>query len=365
MLLGTCGILLVHAVAGYPLLMMAAARLARRPVRYGPCRVRVSVLMAVRNEEAAIAGKLRALLQLEDAELIDEILVGSDGSTDGTEAAVRAREGDRIRLIRFDSQRGKAAVLNDLAAASRGDVLLFADTRQAFAPDALRRLLAPLHDPGVGVVSAALHQPPPASGLARLVLHAYWRAERALRAAESATGSTPGATGAGYVLRRALWQPLPADTILDDMAAPMAAIRLGMRCILEPAAVLRDEAPGAWTDEESRRRRTLCGLVQLALRNPGWCIPDRSRIAFRWISHRVLRAALPFLLLGLGAGLAGTAGMQAPVRFAAGLALAGIVAADLAAAFLRDTVLGCRLPASPLALAWADYVRGRHRRGWK
>jgi hypothetical protein len=49
----------------------------------------------------------------------------------------------------------------------------------------------------------------------------YWRYEKQIRRDESAIASTMGATGAMYAMRRSLWRPLPEDTILDDVLAPM------------------------------------------------------------------------------------------------------------------------------------------------
>ena len=56
----------------------------------------------------------------------------------------------------------------------------------------------------------------------------YWKYEKQLRRLESAVGSTLGATGAIYAIRRALYRPLPADTILDDVLTPMRVVLAGL-----------------------------------------------------------------------------------------------------------------------------------------
>src|SRR5262249_56085406 len=65
----------------------------------------------------------------------------------------------------------------------------------------------------------------------------YWRYEKRLRRLESAVGSTLGATGAIYALRRALYQPLPDDTILDDVLTPMRAVLGGARVVFTDRAI--------------------------------------------------------------------------------------------------------------------------------
>src|SRR5436190_1784043 len=51
---------------------------------------------------------------------------------------------------------GKALALNAGVAAARHDIIVYADARQVFAPDALRELVAPFVDPAVGGVTGEL-----------------------------------------------------------------------------------------------------------------------------------------------------------------------------------------------------------------
>ena len=57
--------------------------------------------------------------------------------------------------------------------------------------------------------------------------------KRSCAGARAASGSTLGATGAIYAVRRALWRPLPADTLLDDVLAPMRVVLAGYRVVLQ------------------------------------------------------------------------------------------------------------------------------------
>ena len=60
-----------------------------------------------------------------------------------------------VRLIEVAGN-GKAAALNTGVAAARHGILVFADARQRFAPDAVRRLVANFADATVGAVSGEL-----------------------------------------------------------------------------------------------------------------------------------------------------------------------------------------------------------------
>ena len=93
------------------------------PVRRGACEPFVSVVMVVRDEEAVLREKLRNLLELEYPPERCQIVVVSDGSTDGTEAILReAARNPRVHVLFNQLARGKACGLNDgNESGARGD----------------------------------------------------------------------------------------------------------------------------------------------------------------------------------------------------------------------------------------------------
>jgi cellulose synthase/poly-beta-1,6-N-acetylglucosamine synthase-like glycosyltransferase len=214
----------------------------------------------------------------------------------------------RVRLIPFAQRRGKTAVLNELVPQCRYDVVVLMDARQLVAPGAIRALLARFNDEEVGVVSGELVFREceeerdewggirGGSGTAE-GMGAYWRYEKWIRKNEAVVGSVPGATGACYAMRRALFCRIPPQTILDDVAYPMQAVMQGYRCVFEEQAVVFD-VPSCDTQQESvRKRRTLAGNVQLVQLFPGWLLPSRNPIAFQFVSHKILRLFVPFLAI--------------------------------------------------------------------
>ena len=365
--------LLFYTYLGYPLHMLVLARLARRPVRRGRFDGRVSVLVSVHNEAPRLAEKISSVLQ--SGAVVDEILIGSDGSTDDPAAVVAALGDPRVRLQAFEARRGKPSVLNDLMRTARGDVVVMTDARQPFAPGALEALLAPFADPAVGVVSGHLvFRMPADAGDATRGVGAYWGIEKSIRLAESASGSVPGATGALYAIRRELLQPIPADTLLDDVAIPMQAIARGGRCLFEPAAICFDLPSVSSSREAVRKRRTIAGNIQLMFRHPAWLLPWRQPAWWRFIGHKLLRLFAPFALLALFAASALRADQRSfhCALFAAQVAGwgTGWIAMALARAGLKTgRLLGIAeiflvLNLATL-LAWWDALRGRYEPAWK
>ena len=211
-------VLLAYTYVGYPALAWARATLRPRPPRTDGIEPDVTVVLAVHNESDRIIGRIENLLAIDYPRDRLEILVGSDGSTDGTVERARAFEHDGVSVVAFGSRRGKPAILNDLVPKARGTIVVLGDARQRFDPDAIRALVGPFADPRVGVVSGELFLAagedgtPVGDGLGF-----YWRYEKFIRRHESGAASTPGATGAIYAIRRDLFQPLAEDTILDDV----------------------------------------------------------------------------------------------------------------------------------------------------
>ncbi|MEZ2418915.1 glycosyltransferase family 2 protein [Luteibacter sp. RCC_6_2] len=290
--------LLLHVFVGYPLLVWMQARLRPLPVARRAILPTVSIVMAVHDGERFIRAKLASLKQLDyPAELID-IVIACDGCHDTTVTTARRSTDPRVTVLDFPNRRGKAACLNDAVALTRGEVLLFTDVRQKLSPVALRELVANLGDPTVGAVGGELHMENVRSGFAQGV-DFYWRYEKGIRHAESLSGSTIGVSGALYAIRRSLFQPLPAGTVLDDVLVPMRVAAQGKRVVFEPKAMAWDQ-PSQLPEEERRRKiRTLAGNYQLIQLAPWLLAPWRNPLWFRFVSHKLLRLFAPWLILAL------------------------------------------------------------------
>ncbi len=291
---------IAYAYVGYPLLLWVRSWWSPRPVMRGTATPPVSAVMVVRNEEAAIGAKLRNLLMLDYPPGQFEVVVVSDGSTDGTVAAVSEfqKNDARVRAVVKPESRGKAAGLNDAIGAARGEVLLFTDARQPIEPGALRLLIENFSDPEVGAASGELMLGDPASGETGTGMGLYWRVEKKIRELESASGSVAGATGAIYCARRELLAPLPEGTILDDVLLPMQVVRRESRVIFDSRARAWDSPDLGSSREFARKVRTLSGNYQLLQIAP-WLLGSGNAIRFEFISHKLSRLVVPFALVAL------------------------------------------------------------------
>jgi cellulose synthase/poly-beta-1,6-N-acetylglucosamine synthase-like glycosyltransferase len=197
-----------------------------------------------------------------------------------------------VRVVAYPWRRGKPAVLNDTIPRCRGDIVVLGDARQRWSPDAVRVLVQSFADPRVGAVSGELQLLDAGGTAVGAGVGAYWRYEKLIRRAESAVDSTVGATGAIYAIRRALFSPIPPDTLLDDVLIPLRIARRGFRVLFDGRAQAWDHVAASAREEYTRKVRTIGGVLQLFAREPWLWLPTH-RLWVQAISHKLLRVAAP------------------------------------------------------------------------
>jgi cellulose synthase/poly-beta-1,6-N-acetylglucosamine synthase-like glycosyltransferase len=287
---------MLYTYVGYPLVMWALARLRPNPWKAAPITPSVSIVLAVHNGVMLLPGKMEHLLSLDYPE-VQEIIVVSDGSTDGTEELLEAQQDPRLKAIVLKEHGGKAVALNAGVAAATADAIVFVDIRPQIAPGAIQQLVNNFADPSVGCVSGNLQLREEGHDAASAAVGGfYWRYEQWIRTCEAVTDSPVGVYGGFYAIRRelAVWQP--PGIILDDMFQPLSIIRQGYRSVVDPTAYVYDIWPKKVEGEFHRKVRTLAGNYQLFQLAP-WTLTPQNRVLFQLVSHKVMRLVVPYLLI--------------------------------------------------------------------
>jgi cellulose synthase/poly-beta-1,6-N-acetylglucosamine synthase-like glycosyltransferase len=351
--------LLAYVYVGYPLLAWARAVVHAASVSRIPSEPIVTVVVVAHNEAQRIERRIENLLSLDYPRHKLEIVIASDGSTDETVSRAKYFEAFGVRVLTFDSRRGKAAVLNDVVPSARGEIVVLADARQRFDGGTLRALAADFGDARVGAVSGELVIRSRANDSGSTIAAGasfYWRYETFIRRNESRANSTVGATGAVYAIRRELFERMPDDTLLDDVLIPMKIISRGYRVIFEPGARAYDLAVASPRQEFVRKVRTIAGMFQLFARERWLFNPLRNSVWFETLSHKGLRLLTPLLhvvILIANVGL-----VSIPVYRWLFAAQVGFYAAAAMAHLLgqRRAVLLMRVPYTMCLLVWATVV---------
>lgn len=296
-LFGISIFILIYTYAGYPIQLAIQAKRWPAPVRRDAITPDVVMIVVGYNEGQRIASKIDTCLAQDYDPSHLRVLVASDGSTDNMCDVVANHPDPRVSLLANPARRGKAACLNDAVSHTQQPIIVFTDARQRLHPQAVSRLVANFADPTIGAVSGELvfeddHGSPFSEGIG-----AYWKYEKFIREHEALSGSVVGVTGALYAIRRECYHPIPAETILDDVAIPMLAAIKGWRISFESSAIAYDHPSHDAEKEKIRKVRTLAGNFQLLSLVKGITDPWVNPLWGRFFAHKVLRLICPIALV--------------------------------------------------------------------
>lgn len=287
---------LAYVYLVYPAIISVVSSRTAVAVRPAPFEPRVCLFITANDEAAVIGAKLHNSLALDYPAGRLEIVVASDGSVDATNDIVRSFGSDRVRLLAFPERRGKIAAINDGMAIVNSEIVVFSDANTLLERGALRALVRNFADDEVGAVSGDVMLEGERAALGSSE-DLYYRYERWLQSCESRVGTMVGVDGALYAIRRELFVAPPTDTILDDMAIPMAIARAGRRVIFEPDARGHERGSETASEEFARKARVVAGAVQF-LKRPDSAVPRRNRqLLVTMLSHKALRWLSPAFAL--------------------------------------------------------------------
>lgn len=298
--------LLAYVYVAYPLVIALVSSRRGLPVRWSSFEPSVCLFITANDEGAVIEAKLRNALSLDYPPHRLDILVASDGSVDGTNEIVRTFAPHGVRLLAFPERRGKIATINEAMSTVTAEIVVFSDANTFLEAGAVRALVRNFADETVGAVSGdvILEGERAALGSSEDL---YYRYERWLQSCESQIGTMVGVDGALYAIRRALFVPPPADTILDDMAIPMAVTRAGRRVVFEPEAQAHERGSQSAIEEFVRKSRVVAGAVQFLSRRESDVPRQNHQLVVTMISHKALRwlsPAFAFLAFATSSALA-------------------------------------------------------------
>jgi cellulose synthase/poly-beta-1,6-N-acetylglucosamine synthase-like glycosyltransferase len=300
LLAAICLVLAVWHFVAYPaaIRLLAALRPAVRPQLQDHELPSVALIIAAFNEERVIGAKLANCLALDYPRDKLQIVVAADGSSDRTAERVRAVADPRVVCLHQPQRQGKGPALNRAVAAVTAEILVLSDANNDYSPDALRQLVPWLADPRVGGVTGAKRIQSSAERAASGGDGLYWRYESMIKSAESAAGGTVTGDGEIFALRRADYSPIPVGIINDDMDISLRLARRGLRIVYEPRATATEEGSITLAEDYQTKVRMIAGGFQ-NLRTQAAAAFGNGWFSVKFISHKVLRWLMPWILLGL------------------------------------------------------------------
>jgi cellulose synthase/poly-beta-1,6-N-acetylglucosamine synthase-like glycosyltransferase len=204
-------------------------------------KARLSFVIAAHNEESRVEKRIDNILEISYPRDLVEIIVASDGSTDGTDSIVEriSREQANITLLRFATQKGRAHVHNESVKKAKGDIIIFTDAETRFKPDFVKALMPHFSDPDVGCVSGRLYYENIGQSSITMSAGIYWKYEELMRRLESDLDLLAFGTGAGLAVRKEAYVPIEITADIDCAATLNAKLR-GYKVKYETKAELYD-----------------------------------------------------------------------------------------------------------------------------
>ena len=299
--------LILYTYCVFPVLLAALASRRRKlfpPVLDLPDEElpRVTMVVSAYNEARYLPAKLENTRCLDYPADRFEMVLGSDGSSDETVAQMLGSDLPGLKPFPFTERRGKVSVLNDLMGRTDAEIVVMSDANTMFSPDALRKLVRHFEDPRVGCVSGelTLEQDGGVSGEGL-----YWRYEGWIKRSENRLGFLVGCNGGIFAMRRALYEALPASTLVEDFVMTLRLVERGYGVRFEPAARATEPPCPTARAEMVRKTRIGAGGFQALGLTSGLLHPKHGVRAFAYVGHKVLRWFVPlFLVAALAANLA-------------------------------------------------------------
>ncbi|HEY3420217.1 MAG TPA: glycosyltransferase [Methanomassiliicoccales archaeon] len=213
----------------------------------------VSIGVCAYNEEKNIRRTLDSILAQTVHGIIQEIIVVSSGSTDGTDGIVMeyATKEGRIGLLRQEKREGKNSAVNAFMATAKGDILVLVNADNNLGDGALDYLVSHFDDPKVGVVGG---RPMPVNRrdtIPGFAVYMLWDMHHRLSLIYPKVGEA--------IAFRNLRIQIPTGMQSDEDLVRMDLEKRGYRTEYEPRAIVVNKGPDTVRDYWKQRTRVNIG----------------------------------------------------------------------------------------------------------
>lgn len=304
--------LVMYTYLGYGLLLWGIVRVRRAlgigqrvlPPMGEPANV--TLVVPAYNEIDCLPAKLQNCLDQDYPAHRLHLLFVVEGSTDGSAEWLEAQRANvpNLTILSGIDRLGKIVAMNKAMKLVKTPLVIFTDANTHLNPEAVSRLVRMFDLPNVGAVTGEKRiQMEAAEAATGSGEGLYWKYESFLKRLDAELHTIVGAAGELFAIRTDLFEPVEADTLLDDFMISLRIAARGYRVEYEPNAYALERPSAAIREEQKRKVRIATGGFQsIARLRPLFNIGRYGWLSFQYVSHRVLRWAvtpfcLPLLLL--------------------------------------------------------------------
>lgn len=259
----------------------------------------VSLFIPAYNEEKVIAEKIANALSLDYPREKLEILVCSDCSNDQTPEIVKelAKKHSQIKFNNYKERSGKIGMINKAIPYATGEVIVMTDANTMFERNAIRELVSGFSRESISAVLGDVRFYVPDNGVGLSKEVTYHNFEASLKTKEGLFGCAMGAFGGLYAFKKTHFNSLPKNAMCDDFLISVGFIEQGHEVVFNKDAIANEETGNSIKEEFQRRIRIGAGNFQLFKLLPKMLNPFKFIRFYFYISHKVTRWFLPFILI--------------------------------------------------------------------
>ena len=303
-------LLVFYTYLGYGILAWLLVKVLRKsdelPVVRSEYYPDVTMVIPAYNERDYLPEKLQNCLAQDYPAQQLQLLFVIEGSTDGSAEYLEQQQQHlpNLTLISGTRRLGKIAAMNNAMKQVNTPITIFTDANTQLNPEAVSRLVRRFEPVQVGAVTGEKRiQMDGQEAAAGSGEGLYWRYESFLKKLDAQLHTIVGAAGELFAIRTSLYEPVEADTLLDDFIISLRIASRGYRVDYAPDAYALERPSESVGEEMKRKVRIATGGFQSIQRLAHLLNPVRyGWLSFQYVSHRVLRWAvtpfcLPLLLL--------------------------------------------------------------------
>ena len=257
----------------------------------------VTLMICAYNESDVIEEKMQNIRALNYPQDKLCVMWVTDGSNDNSNELLQAYP--EVKLVYSPERKGKAAAMQHGLQENKAEYVIFTDANTMLNADAIREIVRQFMKKNVSCVSGEKRVAARHAGQATAEGEGvYWKYESMLKRWDSELYSAMGAAGELFAVRMSHYLPAPSNALLDDFMMSMLILKDGHRIAYTNEAYATEYGSASTAEESKRKRRIAAGGLQSiwwlrSLMNP-FAYP---KVAFQYVSHRVLRWSITPLAL--------------------------------------------------------------------
>ncbi|MEJ6589289.1 MAG: glycosyltransferase [Crocinitomicaceae bacterium] len=259
----------------------------------------LTILMAAHNEDRIIKKKIESILASSYSLDKLEIIIGTDCCTDNTDKIISdyTEKHPQIKHHVFDRRQGKVRIINKLVKESKNEILVLTDANVLFSKSTLFELTKHFKNKRIGLVDSHMKNYGMNPSGISLPEQSYISLEVRLKDAEGKLwGTMMGPFGGCFAIRKSLFKAVPENYLVDDFHLSMNVLDQGAHCIHESKAIVYEDVSNHLNAEFNRKIRISTGNFQNLL-HFAFMLFKPKKIAFTFISHKVIRWISPFFII--------------------------------------------------------------------